>query len=288
VLVNGSDLEALFPDTPDTPQARPLIKAFDDCLEAQHHYTFDFEPNASAESTRELLAELPMEADGVESLTIGKSPPIAVMFAATARASGHWVKLSVDAHRVAVRELRRDRSQLEAPPTVAHERDLPNLAQALAWLRSTCGKEPCAGLILILSPEQPNRVIASALEAISAPNAPAPLMELRKTDQTDTDELIAVGQLAPERIQEVVRKAYGGFRKCYEAGLGRNAKLEGRVSVKFVIDVDGTVRDNIPDSPTLPDAEVVHCIVADFATLRFPKPSGGIVTVVYPIMLSPG
>ncbi len=288
MLLNGSDLEALSPDTSETPQARPLLKAFEDCLQAQHHYTFDFEPNGSAESTRELLAELPMEADGIESLTIGKSPPIAVVFAASRRASGHWVKLSVEAHRVAVRELRRDKSQLEAPPTVAQERDLPNLAQALVWLRSTCGKEPCAGLILILSPEQANRVIASALEAISAPNTPAPLMELRKTDQVDTDELIAVGRLAPERIQAVVRQAYGQFRKCYEDGLGRNAKLEGRVSVKFVIDVDGTVRDNVPDSPTLPDAAVVRCIVANFATLRFPNPEGGIVTVVYPIMLSPG
>ena len=60
------------------------------------------------------------------------------------------------------------------------------------------------------------------------------------------------------------------------------------MSVKFVIDIDGSVRDNTLESTTLPDAEVARCIVASFAQLHFPNPEGGIVTVFYPIMLSPG
>jgi hypothetical protein len=34
--------------------------------------------------------------------------------------------------------------------------------------------------------------------------------------------------------------------------------------------------------------EVVQCIVGAFAKIRFPNPEGGMVTVVYPIILSPG
>ena len=38
----------------------------------------------------------------------------------------------------------------------------------------------------------------------------------------------------------------------------------------------------------MPDAKVVECIMAEYRKLRFPEPEGGIVTVVYPIMFSPG
>jgi hypothetical protein len=37
----------------------------------------------------------------------------------------------------------------------------------------------------------------------------------------------------------------------------------------------------------LPDAAVVKCVVDGFRKLQFPKPEGGIVTVVYPIVFNP-
>jgi len=37
--------------------------------------------------------------------------------------------------------------------------------------------------------------------------------------------------MPPEQIQAAVRGYYDKFRTCYEAGLARNANLEGRVSV---------------------------------------------------------
>jgi hypothetical protein len=277
ILLNGSDMGALA----DTPE-------LEDCPGQQHQYTFDLDPDARAQATWELLEHVPRHADGVELLAFPKSPPIAVLRAARTRASGHWVKLRVDPHHVSVVELRRDESQLKAAPTVASERKVQKLSEAYAWLHSTCGKEPCAGVILVLSPEQTNGVIASALQAISTPNAPTPLIEIRKDDEDDSNELPKFGRLPPEQIQDVVVKAYGDFRKCYTDGLGRNAKLVGRVSVKFVIDIDGSVKSNALAASDMPDAEVARCIVARFATLHFPSPDGGIVTVVYPIMLSPG
>jgi hypothetical protein len=38
----------------------------------------------------------------------------------------------------------------------------------------------------------------------------------------------------------------------------------------------------------MPDGGVVSCVVRAFYGLSFPQPEGGIVTVVYPIMFSPG
>jgi outer membrane biosynthesis protein TonB len=70
--------------------------------------------------------------------------------------------------------------------------------------------------------------------------------------------------------------------------LARNPKLEGRVAVRFVIERDGSVQHSSNDGSELPDAAAVECVVTKFLRLKFPPPDGGIVTVVYPIMLSPG
>src|SRR5450631_717003 len=96
------------------------------------------------------------------------------------------------------------------------------------------------------------------------------------------------GRLPPEVIQRIVRQNYGRFRMCYEQGLGRNPNLEGRVSARFVIGRDGAVSNASNGGSDLPDSAVVSCVVSAFYGLSFPQPEGGIVTVVYPIMLSPG
>ena len=96
------------------------------------------------------------------------------------------------------------------------------------------------------------------------------------------------GRLPPEVIQRIVRQNYGRFRMCYEQGLTRNPNLEGRVSVRFVIGRDGGVSNVANGGSDLADSGVVGCVVSAFYGLSFPQPEGGIVTVVYPIMFSPG
>jgi hypothetical protein len=39
---------------------------------------------------------------------------------------------------------------------------------------------------------------------------------------------------------------------------------------------------------TLSDCKAARCVMDGFSKLTFPPPQGGIVTVVYPIMLEPG
>jgi hypothetical protein len=96
------------------------------------------------------------------------------------------------------------------------------------------------------------------------------------------------GRLPPEVIQRIVRQNYGRFRMCYEQGLAKNPNLEGRVTVRFVIGRDGSVSNVSNGGSDIPDSGVVGCVIRNYYGLSFPQPEGGIVTVVYPIMFSPG
>ena len=96
------------------------------------------------------------------------------------------------------------------------------------------------------------------------------------------------GRLPPEVIQRIVRQNFGRFRLCYENGLRANPNLSGRVSVRFVIGTDGSVRGASDGGSDLPSPEVISCVARGFGNLSFPQPEGGIVTVVYPIIFTPG
>ncbi|MFZ5892653.1 MAG: AgmX/PglI C-terminal domain-containing protein [Myxococcota bacterium] len=96
------------------------------------------------------------------------------------------------------------------------------------------------------------------------------------------------GRLPPEVVQRIVRQNFGRFRACYQTGLSRNPNLEGRVAARFVISRDGSVSNVANGGSDLPDASVVSCVLSAFYGLSFPQPENGIVTVTYPMMLSPG
>jgi len=95
------------------------------------------------------------------------------------------------------------------------------------------------------------------------------------------------GRLDPVVIQRIVRAHYLFFRGCYESGLADNHDLGGRVQVRFIIGRDGSISHVHAECTSMPDPEVVECIVAEYKKLQFPRPEMGIVTVVYPIMFSP-
>lgn len=163
-------------------------------------------------------------------------------------------------------------------------------------------KSDCDPAILFLENEAsfsgPRLALRVLAKSASTHGAQFAIVELRLSEPTPAGtpprlELPhmtkVVGRLPPELIQKVVRAAYGTFRACYEQGLGRDAKLAGSVVVRFVIARDGKVSNAalVRDS-TLPDAQAAECVVKAFYGLVFPTPEAGIVTVVYPILLSPG
>ena len=95
------------------------------------------------------------------------------------------------------------------------------------------------------------------------------------------------GRLPPEVIQRIIRQNFGRFRLCYESALKNNPNLQGRVVVSFVIGRDGSV-SNVGGGGDIPDAGVISCVAGQFGGLTFPQPEGGIVTVSYPIVFTPG
>lgn len=103
-----------------------------------------------------------------------------------------------------------------------------------------------------------------------------------------TDKRDPEGRIAPEVIENIVRSNFGKFRTCYEAGLKRNAKLQGTVTVKYVIGLDGSTQMAGDGGSDIPDGQVVECVVAGFAQLSYPPPQGGFVTVIYPVQFAPG
>ncbi len=97
------------------------------------------------------------------------------------------------------------------------------------------------------------------------------------------------GRLRPEVIQSVVRRAFPSFATCYKLALPHDPKAAGKIVAEFVIDRDGLVSAaTLTDATTFADPKTRECALSVFSVLVFPKPDGGIVKVVYPIMLSPG
>ena len=142
---------------------------------------------------------------------------------------------------------------------VVELRDERLLDALRAWQRIVAAVDPRLGLQVISSPPPP-----------------------RSPNRQD------LGHLPPEVIQSVVRIGFDRFKTCYEGGLDRDPKLEGRVSVRFVIERDGTVKNSSDGGSDIPDAAVRDCVVHEFVGFKFPAPETGVVTVVYPVMLSPG
>lgn len=109
-----------------------------------------------------------------------------------------------------------------------------------------------------------------------------------RTPQVRMGATAVNGRLPAEVIRRIVRQNFGRFRMCYEQGMARNPNLEGRVGVRFVIGRDGSVSNVGNGGSDIPDSGVVSCVISAFYGLSFPQPEGGIVTVTYPIMFSPG
>jgi serine/threonine-protein kinase len=94
--------------------------------------------------------------------------------------------------------------------------------------------------------------------------------------------------LEREDIQKVVRGQFSALRACYEPVLARAPNAEGKVAIAFEIDPVGDIFFARVEEGTLPDAAAQKCVLERFRGLRFPPPSGGQASVVYPISFSPG
>jgi hypothetical protein len=159
-------------------------------------------------------------------------------------------------------------------------------AEARAKLAQMCG----AGCLVQVSHmgkgiEMP---LSSMLRSLQRVGQKQPGLEVYvNVHSPDTQPVDTAGRLPPEVIQRIVRQNFERIRSCYEAGLARDPKLTGRVTVRFVISTEGTVTSASAENSDLPDEQVRDCVVEQFKQMSFPKPERGKVIVVYPIVLAP-
>jgi Zn-dependent protease with chaperone function len=133
-------------------------------------------------------------------------------------------------------------------------------------------------------------VSASAVdEPVSASNADysytfAPDPAEHTPPAGETPAAPDVGRLAPEVIRRTVREHYDAFRKCYLDLPPPLPTTEARLS--FTIGESGSVTEGRVEANDAP--ALGACLEPTLLAMVFPKPTGGIVTVVYPVQFAPG
>ncbi len=95
------------------------------------------------------------------------------------------------------------------------------------------------------------------------------------------------GKLDKETVKKYIRKQLAGIKWCYQKAHQRNNKIEGKVTVSFIISATGKVIKSKVASSTLGDKPLEACIEQKVLRWRFPEPKGGIVKVRYPFVLRP-
>jgi hypothetical protein len=116
-----------------------------------------------------------------------------------------------------------------------------------------------------------------------APTSPGVLLNTEAPARSTNDE----GRLVPEAIENVARReaVTDAVSACYDAGRRKNADLSGNVNVKVVIGEEGTTKDASDEKSTLPDQDVVQCIIGVFREIRYPASHDGNIAVIFPIQL---
>jgi FHA domain len=103
-----------------------------------------------------------------------------------------------------------------------------------------------------------------------------------------TGTAVVMGSVDKELIRKVIQDHAAQIRYCYEQQLAVNPRLQGKVSVKWVINGDGSASNAQIDGSgtTLDDGKVHDCMMARITSWQFPKPKGGgIAVITYPWIL---
>lgn len=99
---------------------------------------------------------------------------------------------------------------------------------------------------------------------------------------------VVMGSIDRELVRKVIQDHAAQIRYCYEQQLALNPKLSGKVSIKWIINADGSATGAQVDgsATTLADDRVHDCMKARIQSWQFPRPKGGgIAVITYPWIL---
>ena len=108
-----------------------------------------------------------------------------------------------------------------------------------------------------------------------------------KVGSVQTGEAEVDGSLDSSQVAKVVQSRMRMVQDCYERELKRDPNLQGKIEIEFTIGEDGRVESARVSSNKMGSDPVGACIVSRIRTWRFPKPSGGSVTVNFPFIFAP-
>jgi hypothetical protein len=103
-----------------------------------------------------------------------------------------------------------------------------------------------------------------------------------------TGTAVVMGSIDKELIRKVIQDHAAQIRYCYEQQLAVNPRLQGKVSIKWIINAEGAASSAQVDgsATTLEDAKVHECMMSRITSWAFPKPKGGgIAVITYPWIL---
>lgn len=95
------------------------------------------------------------------------------------------------------------------------------------------------------------------------------------------------GVLDASKVAKVVSRRRGSIKQCYEKELKRDPGIKGKVKLQFTILTSGRVGSAKVIANSTKSNSLAKCIENQAKRWRFPKPSGGNVTVAFPFLFEP-
>lgn len=114
----------------------------------------------------------------------------------------------------------------------------------------------------------------------------APTGQVRAQVTAKPNTMKVEGHLDRGEIQRVINSHIHELQGCYERQLIVSPNLSGKVTFEWVIGTGGAVTSVKIKTSTLSSNEATSCMQAAIRRWQFPSPSGGSVTVIYPIALA--
>jgi hypothetical protein len=109
--------------------------------------------------------------------------------------------------------------------------------------------------------------IAAAVEEDDDDDGGGSNPRIRKADYKGTIDAREAGK--------IFAKYEGAMKKCYERALKKNPGLIGNVTMRVVVDTDGSVDKVSAPGDSLRERSVTQCMFRYARRMEFPEPSGG-------------
>ncbi|WP_437955928.1 AgmX/PglI C-terminal domain-containing protein [Sorangium sp. So ce119] len=95
------------------------------------------------------------------------------------------------------------------------------------------------------------------------------------------------GSISEAQVRDVVERHAELFDECYKIGVKTSPKFMGKVTVKATIGPSGKVNRADVLKSTTKSQQVDRCVADSFEKMQFPRPEGGVTTVItFPIEFS--